>query len=88
MPAGGMRLPQTQETAIECEDEGGNVRSRDNLFMNGREIFDFTLRTIPGCVSDLLKRAHIQFETVDLFVFHQASEYIPEHLRKRLKIPK
>ena len=26
-------------------------------------------------------------EAVDLFVFHQANEYMLEHLRKRLKIP-
>ncbi len=88
VPAGGMRQPRTQETAIECEDESGNVRSRDNLFMNGKEIFDFTLRTIPGCVNDLLSRANLRLEAVDLFVFHQANEYILEHLRKRLKIPK
>ena len=50
--------------------------------------FAFTLRTIPGCVNNLLERANLQLEAVDLFVFHQANEYILEHLRERLKIPK
>lgn len=88
VPAGGMRQARTKETAIEFEDESGNVRSLDNLFMDGKEIFNFTLRTIPVCVNDLLERANLQLEAVDLFVFHQANEYILEHLRKRLKIPK
>jgi 3-oxoacyl-[acyl-carrier-protein] synthase-3 len=88
VPAGGMRQPRTPETAIEREDWSGNIRSRDNLFMDGEEIFAFTLRTIPGCVNNLLERANLQLEAVDLFVFHQANEYILEHLRERLKIPK
>jgi 3-oxoacyl-[acyl-carrier-protein] synthase-3 len=71
---GGMRHPRTAETA------------RDDLFMNGPEIFNFTLRTIPKCVNDLLQRANLPLEAVDLFVFHQANEYMLEHLRKRLKI--
>jgi 3-oxoacyl-[acyl-carrier-protein] synthase-3 len=86
VPAGGMREPRTKETATEREDEGGNVRSRDNLYMNGEEIFNFMLRTIPGCVNDLLKRANLPMDAVDLFVFHQANEYMLEHLRKKLRI--
>jgi 3-oxoacyl-[acyl-carrier-protein] synthase-3 len=87
VPSGGMRQPRTHETAIEYEDRSGNVRSRDNLFMNGPEIFSFTLRTIPRCVHDLLERAKLPLEAVDLFVFHQANEYILGHLRKKLNIP-
>lgn len=87
VPTGGMRHPRTPETAVEFEDDSGNVRSRDNLYMNGAEIFNFTLRTIPRCVKDLLDRAKIEMEAVDLFVFHQANQYMLDHLRKRLKIP-
>jgi 3-oxoacyl-[acyl-carrier-protein] synthase-3 len=87
VPAGGMRQPRTPETAIERVDESGNVRSQNNLLMNGGEIFDFTLRMIPDCVNRLLDRASLPLEEVDLFVFHQANRYILEHLRKKLKIP-
>jgi 3-oxoacyl-[acyl-carrier-protein] synthase-3 len=37
-------------------DIDGNVRSPSNLYMNGPEIFAFTLRTVPKAVGDLLKR--------------------------------
>jgi 3-oxoacyl-[acyl-carrier-protein] synthase-3 len=87
VPAGGMRQRRTTETAEEHEDESGNVRSRDNLFMNGGEIFNFTLRAIPRAVTALLDRAKVGMEAIDLFVFHQASQYMLEHLRKKLKIP-
>jgi 3-oxoacyl-[acyl-carrier-protein] synthase-3 len=84
---GGMREPRTSESAIEREEESGNFRSRDNLFMNGAEIFSFTLRVIPKCVEDLLTQAHIAMDAVDVFVFHQANRFMLEHLRKQLKIP-
>jgi 3-oxoacyl-[acyl-carrier-protein] synthase-3 len=87
VPTGGMRHPRTAETAQVYEDESGNSRSRDNLFMNGAEIFNFSLRTIPSCVTALLVRAELGMEAVDLFVFHQANRYMLDHLRKKMKIP-
>jgi len=84
---GGMRNPRTAETALLFEDESGNTRSQDNLFMNGAEIFNFTLRTIPRCVVALLDRAGLEMDAVDLFVFHQANQYMLDHLRKKMKIP-
>ena len=57
------------------------------LFMNGPEIFKFTLREIPRTVNELLGKARIAFADVDLFVFHQANIYILERLRQAIQIP-
>jgi 3-oxoacyl-[acyl-carrier-protein] synthase-3 len=58
------------------------------LFMNGPEIFNFTLKVVPQLIKDILARAQLQPEQIDLFVFHQANAYMLEHLRRKLKIPK
>jgi len=87
VPAGGMRQPHSPETAVEVADDSGNVRSLDHLFMNGAEIFNFTLQTIPDCVQKLLAKSGRTLDDVDLFVFHQANRYMLEHLRKKLKVP-
>jgi len=87
VPAGGMRQPRTTETGAAVQDEGGNVRSHDDLFMNGAEIFNFTLDVVPQTVNSLLKKAGLEASDVDLFVFHQANKFMLEHLRKRLRIP-
>ncbi len=87
VPSGGMRRPRTSETALEAEDESGNVRSADHLFMDGAEIFNFTLTAVPKSVNALLDKAGLSLDAVDLFVFHQANRYMLEHLRKRMKIP-
>jgi 3-oxoacyl-[acyl-carrier-protein] synthase-3 len=87
VPAGGMRRPRTAETAEENVDQGGNRRSQDDLFMDGAEIFNFTIRTIPKCVDTLLSRSQTALSDIDLFVFHQANRYMLEHLRRRMKVP-
>ena len=87
VPAGGMRTPRNSETAMAVEDTNGNIRSPENLVMNGGEIFEFTLGAVPKMVSELLERASKRAEDVDLFVFHQANRYMLEHLRKKMKLP-
>lgn len=54
--------------------------------MNGGEIFNFTIEVAPKSVQSLLDKAHCKLEDIDLFVFHQANEYILEHLRRRIGI--
>ncbi len=83
---GGMRRRRTAESGEARADSDGNVRSQDDLFMNGAEIFRFTLQVVPPTVADLLARAGKSMADIDLFVFHQANRYMLEHLRKRLQI--
>jgi 3-oxoacyl-[acyl-carrier-protein] synthase-3 len=87
VPRGGMRQPPTGYPAPATEDEFGNVRSPDNLYMNGSEIFTFTLRTVPRSVNELLATAGRSKEEVDLYVFHQANKFMLDHLRQKLDIP-
>lgn len=56
------------------------------LFMDGPEIFQFTLSTVPKLVKDILSKANLSIDEIDCFVFHQANAFILEHLRKKLKI--
>ena len=67
-------------------DEGGNPISSDHLFMDGQEIFMFTLVKVPKMMKEVLTKNNLQKEDIDLFVFHQANKYMLEHLRKKLKI--
>ena len=67
-------------------DEGGNPISSDHLFMDGQEIFMFTLVKVPKMMKEVLAKNNLQKEGIDLFVFHQANKYMLEHLRKKLKI--
>ena len=87
VPAGGFRRPHTDETARRTEREGGNVRSEEDLFMDGAEVFAFTLREVPPMIKAVLNASQWTADSVDAFVMHQANRFMLQHLAKRLRIP-
>lgn len=62
-------------------------RDPNSLFMDGAEIFQFTLETVPSACAKLLEKAELDTNDIDLFVFHQANLYMLEQLKKYCKIP-
>jgi len=87
IPAGGARQPHTNQTAINMEDEEGNIRSLDDLKMVGGEVFNFAVRTEPNAIKKLMNFCGKSVEEIDYFFFHQANKYILQTIAKRLKIP-
>jgi len=82
--SGALRMPErTNEVKW---DESGNPISDDFLYMNGTEIFNFTLESVPLLVEDVLKKNGLQKEKIDLFVFHQANKHMLNFLRRKIKI--
>jgi 3-oxoacyl-[acyl-carrier-protein] synthase-3 len=86
VPTGGLRMAHAENPEL-IEDGSGNKRTINNLYMNGAEIFTFTLRVVPEAVSMLLAKAGKRIEDVDLFLFHQANRYMLDHLKRKLGIP-
>ncbi len=86
VPTGGLRKASVSDAAL-VPDESGNARTINNLYMNGAEIFNFTLRVVPETVSKILAQAELNMDDVDLFVLHQANKFLLDHLRKKLKVP-
>ena len=69
-------------------EQGGTWQSPASpMHMNGAEIFSFTLSAVPKLVKEILIKAECSVDEVDLYVFHQANEYMLEHLRRRIAIP-
>jgi len=87
IPAGGMKIRSTSETKLEEMDENGAIRSKENIYMNGPEIFNFTISVVPKAVNDILVKSELDIEDIDLFVFHQANKYMLDYLRKKINIP-
>jgi 3-oxoacyl-[acyl-carrier-protein] synthase-3 len=87
VPAGGMRKPHSPATALDQTDSSGNIRSANNLFMDGGEIFSFTLNAVPKLLQQILSASGKTKEEIDLFVFHQPNQHMLETLRKQARIP-
>jgi len=67
---------------INKEDEAGNC-----LYMNGQNIFIFTVEKIPVLVKEILEKNNLTENDVDYYVFHQANAHILRKQREILEIP-
>ncbi|MBR4924269.1 MAG: ketoacyl-ACP synthase III [Prevotella sp.] len=69
-------------------DEEDGIHSSDNLYMNGKAIFDFTSDVVPPLIAETLQKNGLSEEDVDLYVFHQANKYMINYIRKLMGIDK
>jgi len=86
VPNGGSRHPW-EARPEEIIDKSGNVRTANNYFMNGHEVFNFTMKKVPLLVREILRKNGRSIKQIDYFIFHQANKFIIEHLRKMSGIP-
>jgi 3-oxoacyl-[acyl-carrier-protein] synthase-3 len=68
------------------DEEQNFLYNDNNLFMNGREIFNFTAQKIPLLINEVLEKHKVKKLDIDLFIFHQANKFILDFLRKKLEI--
>lgn len=84
---GGARNPIGPGSYDDIKDEFGNITSRANFYMDGTGILLFTLKTVPALIQQVLDKAQLQLDDIDLFVFHQANAYMNDTIRKKIGIP-
>jgi 3-oxoacyl-[acyl-carrier-protein] synthase-3 len=83
---GGSRKPYMQN-AEEHKTSSGDIYTDNNLFMNGPEIFNFTIDAVPKTVHNCLLKNNKSIDEIDYFIFHQANKFIIDYLRKKISIP-
>lgn len=76
----------TKEWLDKYADVGGMPYG--HLTMDGAEILNFSLKRVPPLVKELLEKEKLGMDDIDVFVFHQASGFMLEVLRRKMKIPK
>lgn len=87
VPAGGCRLPISEETGIVEFDSEGRGRSKNDLYMDGTAILRFALDRIPPMVEGLMADTGWTRDDVDYLFMHQANKFIVDSLRKKLEFP-
>ena len=87
IPAGGFRTPVSNETSVMHEDAAGNLRSLNNLVMQGDDVFNFVQREVPPMIKHLLERAGIGAADVDWFMFHQPNKFMLNKLADAIGVP-
>ena len=86
IPAGGMRLPSSPDTAV-VEDAGDhNYRAKDHLRMDGTAVFNFVQTEVPPMIEDLFDFARMSDADVRAYAFHQPNRFMLEKLPQKLGI--
>jgi 3-oxoacyl-[acyl-carrier-protein] synthase-3 len=83
----GASKNRTSESLVEPSAEIVNSFPPDFLYMNGPEIFNFTIKNVPGLVANTLRKNSLNLDDIDYVIFHQANKYMLEYLKKKIGIP-
>lgn len=86
VPAGGFRLPISEETSVLEWDEDKNGRTKNDLFMDGMAIFNFAITKVHKNINTLIEKMNWQKEDVGFYGLHQANEFMVNYVRKKLKV--
>lgn len=86
IPAGGAKLPISNETAIMSEDASGNFRSKENLVMKGDDVFNFVQAEVPPMIESLLENAKVNKDDVDYYMFHQPNKFMLNKVADKIGI--
>ncbi len=62
-------------------------RARHHVRMNGANVFNFTIKTVPPLIQDTLRLANRAIADVDYYVFHQSNRFIIKHLIATCELP-
>jgi 3-oxoacyl-[acyl-carrier-protein] synthase-3 len=81
---GQARKRPRRENLDRVADEGGNMRSPCELYMNGAEVMAFTLRVVPKLYSELLELVGVTSEAFDAVVMHQANKFLLDNLARKI----
>ena len=80
-------MPSSVETLKEkVVDEYGNIRSEEQGYMNGSDVFNFVIREIPRDIKKIVEWSGVDIQELDYYVFHQANNFINSYLAKKLKL--
>lgn len=69
-------------------DDEGHVWYDDFLYMNGGNVFNFTLEVVPAMMKEILERNRLEKDQIDYYVFHQANKFMLNTIRKVCALPK
>ena len=80
IPSGGYK---------EAPEAAGRYEGRklDALYMDGGEIFNFTLKAVPQLIQETIAMSGSPVEAFDAFLLHQANAFMIKHLTKKARLP-
>ncbi|ESQ93450.1 3-oxoacyl-ACP synthase III family protein [Asticcacaulis benevestitus] len=85
--AGGLKHPLLPPKEPHSPEKLEELYRKSRLHLNGTEVFNFTLKNVPGLVKAIFETSGTTIEDVDYVLFHQANVFMLNHLRKKSGLP-
>jgi len=82
---GNCRNPYVMESLVERQREDGSIGNELQIYMNGVDVFNFTMKVVPKSIKELLEKTDTSIENIDKIVFHQANKFMTDFFVKKLK---
>lgn len=86
-----LNLPNSFDTSTfpfaDLGSAAGDTPEKRSITMKGAAVFKFSTKVMASCVREVLERAEVSIEDVDLIVPHQANERIIASAMKKLALP-
>ncbi len=86
IPYGGYRNPSCAKGFEEEIDKDGNIKTGEQINMDGMAVFNFGIRAVPSDINKLLNNTGKTSSDIGVLVFHQANRYMTDFFAKRLKL--
>lgn len=86
IPAGAYRNRGASNERVKWGD--GNLRSDYDLYMNGIDVFNFTISEVPDMINQFMEENELERDQFDCYAFHQANRFILRQLTRLCKIPR
>lgn len=84
---GGTRFPMTEEGLEMKEREPGIVRNGLHAYMDGMNVFSFSVKQPPASIKNLCEHFDKNIDDIDYLLLHQANKYMDDKIGKKLKVP-
>lgn len=84
---GGTRFPMDVEGLEIKEREPGVFRNGLHAYMDGMNVFSFSVKQPPASIKKLCEYFNKNIEDIDYLLLHQANKYMDEKIGKKLKVP-
>lgn len=87
IPEGGYRNRANAHSAEYRQYPDGGTRRGIDMKMDGMEVFNFVVRSVPKCLEYLMEQTSTTPEDYDVLALHQANLFMIKQVAKRMKFP-
>ncbi|WP_346689518.1 ketoacyl-ACP synthase III [uncultured Cloacibacillus sp.] len=87
IPEGGYRNRANEHSVEYREYTDGGIRRGIDMKMDGMEVFNFVVRSVPKCLDFLMQETQTEPECYDILALHQANLFMIRQVAKKMKFP-